>query len=95
MGICGDAHGEKFGKEFWSKQRVISGPELGGPGYEALVINSQFFRDFGIGGNFCKMVTLSRDGSPRFKIPFYLRRGEVPKDKSDDLAFLKVEVDRG
>jgi hypothetical protein len=85
----GDTHSEKFGKKFWSEQRVIRGPKFRGARQEALVVNPQLLGDFWTGHNFVEGLGV---GSLGFKIAFDLGRGEVPEDKGDDLAFDKVEV---
>lgn len=87
-----NAHREKVRKEFWGKQRVIRRPEFRRAGNKALVVNAQLLGDFRTRDNFLESLNISWAEVLRFEISFDLRRGNVPKNKSDDLAFDEIEV---
>lgn len=93
-GSLDSTHGKKYREEFWSEQRVIWSPKFGGTGYETLVVDSQLLGDFWTGHNFAENVFPRLTGDLRFEISFGLGKGYVSKDKSNDLAFDKIEVDR-
>jgi len=83
----GRTHGEKFGKEFGSEQRIVSGPEFGGARHETLVVNPQLLCDFGTGHYFLESLIPLRVGSLGVEISFDSGRGEGSEDESDNLTF--------